>query len=518
MLSFSAVESDCMPPGSTTSIETNVMLAWAFFTMIYYAVSVVIDSDCFDPWRRNDRIRRHRLRSRRNRRRRRHRDCSSRCPNVRTSSCLPAPLPTPTRQHQGSTLKDLVRIQAWESVIQRCATREGRREAKLRDIDGLLPLHWACSGGPTTDAIRSLIKAYPKAARKRDYEGSTPLHFACHYGIRSIEVLRLLIDACPAAIHRRDTYGRSPLFHAVDKRASAEVLTLLLQADPSTALLPLVPASIRRSRTNAKPELTFRSMRHTANVKKHPKTNESYGSSSSSTPNTPLELVWKQATYMNAHKRGRGKNTAGWNKAVLLLKAAYHHISLEKQAQQQDEIAKNPYGMSIDLSVTNVLHAALALNAHIPRDIVSFILHKHPEQALVRDQFGNLPLTLALSTPFCRHLSRRDIISRLLHINPTAARSPSADGKLPLTIAIENGLAWDEGIEQLIKTHPEALYTVDKGKKLGLYPFMVAACAPIPPAETNAFVSEPHDEAKRVENIYKLLRNAPDLATQSTEV
>ena len=471
MLSFSAVDSDFMPPGSTTSIETNVMLAWAFFTMIYYAVSVVIDSDCFDPWRRNDRIRRHRLRSRRNRRRRRHRDCSSRCPKkVRTSSCLPAPLPTPTRQRQGSTLMDLVRIQAWESVIQRCATREGRREAKLRDIDGLLPLHWACSGGPTADAIWSLIKAYPKAARKRDFEGSTPLHFACHYGIRSIEVLRLLINACPAAIHRRDIYGRSPLFHAVDKRASAEVLTLLLQADPSTALLPLVPASIRRNRTNAKPELTFRSMRHTANVKKHPNTNENYSSSSSSTPNTPLELAWKQATYMNAHKRGRGKNTAGWNKAVLLLKAAYHHISLEKQAQQRHKIA-------IDLSVANILHAALALNAHIPRDIVSFILQKYPEQALVQDQFGNLPLTLALSTPFCRHLSRRDIISQLLDINPIAASSPSADGKLPLTIAIEYGLAWDEGIEQLIKTHPEALYTVDKGNKLGLSLYDSGLCA-----------------------------------------
>lgn len=260
-------------------------------------------------------------------------------------------------------------------------------------------------------------------------------------------------------------------------------------------------------------------MRHTANVKKHPNTNENYGSSSASTPNTPLELAWKQATYMNAHKRGRGKNTAGWNKAVLLLKAAYHHTSQEKQAQQQQhKITKTSYGMSIDLSVANILHAALALNAYIPRDIVSFILQKYPEQALVQDQFGNLPLTLALSTPFCRHLSRRDIISQLLDINPNAARSPSADGKLPLTIAIEYGLAWDEGIEQLIKTYPEALYTVNKGNKLGLYPFMIAACAPIPPAETNAVVSEPHDEAKRVENIYNLLRNAPDLTTQSIDV
>ena len=47
---------------------------------------------------------------------------------------------------------------------------------------------------------------------------------------------------------------------------------------------------------------------------------------------------------------------------------------------------------------------------------------------------------------------------------------------------------------------------------------MIAACAPIPPAETNTVVSEPHDEAKRVENIYKLLRNAPDLAAQNIDV
>lgn len=350
MLSVSAVDSEHVPLlGKMNSIETNATLALAFFTMIYYAVSVVIDSDYFDPWRRMDRIRRHRCRRYRRRRRgRRRSDISSCCVTSGSSSCLPAPLPTPLHQRQESTLRDLVRIQAWDSVIRRCSTREGRREAKRRDADGLYLLHWACSGGPTADAIRSLIKAYPKAAKKRDFEGSTPLHFACHYGIRSIEVLQLLIDACPAAVHRRDIYGRSPLWHAVEKRASVDVLSLLLQADPSTALLPLVPASVRRKRSTANNqevttrELTYRSMRQTtgANTKKAPKSGNEQEEqaqsrskrkiSSSSTPTTPLGLVWKQATYMNAHKRGRGKNTAGWNKAVLLLKAAYHHISLEK--------------------------------------------------------------------------------------------------------------------------------------------------------------------------------------------
>ena len=532
MLSVSAVDSEPLL-GTMNSIETNATLALAFFTMIYYAASVVIDSEYFDPWRRMDRIRRHRCRRRYRRRRRgRRSDVSSCCVTDRSSSsCLPAPLPTPLHHQQESTLRDLVRIQAWDSVIRRCATREGRREAKLRDIDGLHSLHWACSGGPTADAIRSLIKAYPKAAKKRDFEGSTPLHFACHYGIRSIEVLKVLIDACPAAVHRRDIYGRSPLWHAVEKRASVDVLGLLLQADPSTALLPLVPGSVRRYRsttnnqeaTTSSRELTYRSMRQTTSTAKKAPTSgyeqEEQAQSrskrkfpSSSTPSTPLGLAWKQATYMNAHKRGRGKNTAGWNKAVLLLKAAYHHISLEKFKTSKTLRATS---MSIDFSVNNILHAALALNAHIPSSIVSFILHKYPEQAFRRDRFaGHLPLSIALSVHFQSPSSRRDVIVKLLDINPRAASMSSADGKQPLTIALENGILWNEGIEDLIRANPKALHTIDKTRS-GLYPFMIAACAPLPTVTNTTFESE--DETKRVETIYKLLRGAPDLVpTKST--
>lgn len=483
--------------------------------MIYYAASVVIDSNCFDPWRRMDRIRRHRCRRYRRRRRGRRSEVSSCCVTTctRISSCLPAPLPTPLHHRQESTLRDLVRVQDWDSVIRRCATREGRREANLRDIDGLYSLHWACSGGPTADAIRSLIKAYPKAAKKRDFEGSTPLHFACHYGIRSIEVLQLLIDACPAAVHRRDIYGRSPLWHAVGKRASVDVLSLLLQADPSTALQPLVPASVRRRRSTANNqelarELTYRSMKQTTSTKKAPTSgNEQKEQEQSrskrkipSNPTTPLGLAWKQATYMNAHKRGRGKNTAGWNKAVLLLKAAYHHISLEKYKTTS---------ISIDFSVNNILHAALALNAHIPNGIVPFILQTSPEQAFGRDQFGHLPLAIVLSAHFQGPASRRDAIVKLLDINPKAASTPSDEGTQPLTIALENGILWNEGIEDLIRANPKALHTIDKTRSR-LYPFMIAACAPLPTV-TNPISEPKEDETKRVETIYKLIRGAPDL-------
>lgn len=521
MLSVTVVDSEHMPlRGMMNSIETNAMLALAFFTMIYYAVSVVVDSDYFDPWRRVDRIRRHRCRRRRGRHRRGRRcDVSSCCPTARSSSCLPAPLPTPlhVRQSRESTLLDLVRIQAWDNVIWRCATREGRREAKLRDCDGLLPLHWACSGGPTADAIRSLLKAYPKAAKKRDFEGSTPLHFACHYGIRSIEVLQLLIDACPAAIHRRDIYGRSPLWHAVEKRSSIDVLSLLLQADPSTALLPLVPASVRRKGGTANQEfLSYRSMRQTSSTRKAPTSGKEQSQGqwnntipSSSPPATPLGLAWKQATYMNAHKRGRGRNKAGWNKAVLLLKAAYHHNSLEKKLCTTS--------MSIDFSVDNILHAALALHAYIPSSIIPFILQKYPEQAFERDQFGRLPLSIALSVHCSSTWSRREAIVQLLNINPNAARMPSTDGRQPLTIALKNGMTWNEGIEDLIKANPKSLHAIDETTS-GLYPFMIAACEPAP-TRSGPISESSHNDAKTVETIYKLLRNAPDLvATTNASV
>lgn len=68
----------------------------------------------------------------------------------------------------------------------------------------------------------------------------------------------------------------------------------------------------------------------------------------------------------------------------------------------------------------------------------------------------------------------------------------------------------------LTKAHPNALHALDKTRNLNMYPFMIVACTSIP-AKTNA-ISNPHNDTNRVEAIYRLLRNAPDLAMTKSPV
>lgn len=349
----------------------------------------------------------------------------------------------------------------------------------MTDADGLLPLHWACCGGVTVEAIKALVDAYPKGAREEDEEGSTALHFACHYGVRSANVLQILIGACPEALRHRDCYGRTPLWHAVQKGASIEVLTLLLRNDPSTALLPLVPAIGQRQR-KSRNELTYRSMRYSKASTKLAATKMK--ASKTKTRNTPLGLAWKQATYMNAHRRKLGGKK--WDKAVLLLKAAYHHDAISHKGLSEINGDQNKF----------LMHAALALHTYLPADIISVILERFPEQAFELDGFGRLPLAMAVSSLSSSCCNKKNIIASVLEMNPSAASTPDADGRLPLALAIENGLEWDEGIDLLVAACPDTALMIDK--PTGLYPFMLSASTPTSQLDDCGAVAPKHVDNK----------------------
>ena len=130
---------------------------------------------------------------------------------------------------------DLARMQRWSNLIERISCF--RREARQIDSDGLMPLHWACSGGPPVEVIEALLKAYPRAAKRTDSDLSSPLHFACHYGANA-PVVHALLKSYPQAISKKDKYGRTPLYHAVSKSSSVDVIRVLIEADPSMILEP----------------------------------------------------------------------------------------------------------------------------------------------------------------------------------------------------------------------------------------------------------------------------------------
>ena len=97
-------------------------------------------------------------------------DASSQSSHFSDASTLTSGMKSLTTQppiHR-TTLMDLVRMQQWDTILNHPRRDElfRRRNAKYCDVDGLYPLHWACSGAPSTAVVQSLLEAYPSAARK----------------------------------------------------------------------------------------------------------------------------------------------------------------------------------------------------------------------------------------------------------------------------------------------------------------------------------------------------------------
>jgi ankyrin repeat protein len=332
-------------------------------------------------------------------------------------------------------LIDLARMQQWSVILQQVS----RREAKYRDSDGLYPLHWACSGGPPTKVIQSLLDHYPSAARKVDQEGSTPLHFACHYSA-SLGVMQALLQVYPKAIQKQDKYGRTPLYHAVDKAASIEVLVMLVEANPSMVTTPCISARVRE---------------------------QVAGDSRSVAVRTPLFLTWAAAL---ADRRTREtKRGKLWDKATLLLQAAYQHSS--------------NVSPQVPLPFQS-LHAAISLDLYLPESVIPMMIEADPEQLEQADPItGQLPLALSAGAYHYSTSRSETLIKLLLQAYPRAAQSRDLQGRFPLSLALASGKRWDAGVERLLLAAPDTLLWRDG--QTGLLPALLAASAVVQANEDN---------------------------------
>ena len=109
-------------------------------------------------------------------------------------------------------------------------------------------------------------------------------------------------------------------------------------------------------------------------------------------------------------------------------------------------------------------------------------------------------------------------IDVLVTAHPEAAAVPAKDGSLPLNMALAAGNTWRQG--GVMSLHNAAPYVLGRRDgKTGLFPFMIAACAPEGEASDNeGFVGSANDkqasvrrDLDRVETIFQLLRALPEV-------
>ena len=107
------------------------------------------------------------------------------------------------------------------------------------------------------------------------------------------------------------------------------------------------------------------------------------------------------------------------------------------------------------------LHAATRCLC-CPPSLYSLLLKMHEAQLLERDERGRLPLAVACLDP----LSNRSIgaitkVQLLLAECRCAASARDRDGRPPVLLSLANGLAWEEGVENLIRRSPRSLLRRD---------------------------------------------------------
>eukprot|EP00977_Amphora_coffeiformis_P002071 scaffold394_cov166-Amphora_coffeaeformis.AAC.3 len=341
--------------------------------------------------------------------------------------------PIPRVRQPTVPLIDLARMQYWESLVKHVS----RRGAKYRDSDGLYPLHWAVSGGPTLEAVQALLEAYPSAARKTDREGSTALHFATHY-CASAPVIEAVLKAYPKSVRVQDRFGRTPLYHAVEKTAGLDVLDLLIREDPSVVTLPCLPHGQRdvpMSRAVAQ--------------------------------RTPLYMAWSAVLLdKKARQTRRGRK---WEKAHLLLEEAY------KYSFQENISHARPY---------NFVCAAIYFDQYLPNEVLSMAVTMHPDCLTSEDDSTKrLPLLKAAASPMSSRQRSDEVISLLLESYPAGAMTRDLDGKTALHLALESGKPWTAGVGRLFDANPDAIYWTDNNC---LAPALSAATFTVIHTEGNA--------------------------------
>jgi Ankyrin repeats (3 copies) len=326
-----------------------------------------------------------------------------------------------------TSLIDLARMQHWSAVVARAST--DTIAAQHQDADGLLPLHWACSGGPPVEVIQGLLNAFPEGTGVVDGDGSTALHFAAHYG-GSVAVVETLLNNFPRAVSMLDKYGRSPLYHAVDKSASLEVLDTLIRADASMVTAPCLPnvtnlAQILRTQDN-------QSIEH----------------------RTPLYLSWTMA--MSDRQTRSKKSGRLWEKAQLLLRAAY--INRETQ------------------TIYRMVHAAVAFDSYLPKDVILFAIELFPALLKEKDEVsGQLPLAIAAGSRQRSSQRSQELLQLLIRCFPQAARVSDFAGRYPLALALDSGKGWDNGVAMLFQAAPDLIHGRDR--VTGLPPALLSASA-----------------------------------------
>jgi len=135
--------------------------------------------------------------------------------------------------------------QTWDQVLRWFWSHDDeniQREAvSIRGPNDLSPLHVICKlGYPPVEVVNAVVMASKEVVTWVDVNGWLPIHYACGYGV-STEVLQILIEAFPESTRVQDTQNRTPLHFYVTRNVdnpTVMVTNVTLLAENGAATMP----------------------------------------------------------------------------------------------------------------------------------------------------------------------------------------------------------------------------------------------------------------------------------------
>ena len=411
---------------------------------------------------------------------------------------------------------------------------------KLRDTKQQSILHHACLFRAPTHVIESILRCAPEVASVQNVDGESALHWAIRLAIPNT-ILLLLLHAYPQSPFIPDKDNVTPLSLLWDRHQSK--------------LIQLWKREKQQQDPSGEDESSSSSYSSSTSS-----TSSSFlPSSSSSSPKERLanSRSWNRILTM-FRIAYHSKQSIAKSKSHLMKTdnggggSRYHHY------QRQKDVTKGLIGYNNNYTtpcVTNTndgyygnddddnyleflpLHAAAAQSC-LPSSLFPFMIDVYYDQLSKRDTiWGRTPLAIAAAsgpesnkasrggggaavgenriidndTSALRTLSTTKI-QLLLRECPSVARIRDNDGRCPLHLAAMSGIHWEDGVEDLFNSYPQALGISDPVS--GLFPFQIGAMSKTTATQVVDDVAEDYGGAQRHHDLtttYRLLRADPSL-------
>lgn len=317
-------------------------------------------------------------------------------------------------------------------VLSLIVGRGGTKLAKIPDDFGSYPIHF-CDRSPNVLIVRDMVNFYPEAVRKRNKMGDTPLYFAVSDEC-PVETLEVLLEVCSAP---RET---------VNNKNNKEMNTIAYSWE-----------NLHKCRLVAAEDQDEEDARVADN-----KDLVRLATRPEDIADTDVGLWWQRATlllkaaYHDTIKMddvgtiGRGDKKVVWRPVHAAAGTNCPPAVVRFVLQIHSQEAGN-----IDESWNTPMHIGASLPNIVGAETMKLLFDGHPPSALVPNKDGCTPLHLA-----CLYKSPLDVLQVLLESNPDATCMTNNRGQTPLFVALTVGSTID-ALRLLLKTRPDTVHTRD---------------------------------------------------------